>query len=80
MHRRTTVLAALPQPRHAASATADVVASHTGLCGPVLPIEGARTYGSAISTGAVAVFVRFKQPDLARRAVAVPRTVRGLKN
>jgi hypothetical protein len=43
MHRRTTILAALPQPRHATSAVADVVASHRALNDPILPIEGART-------------------------------------
>jgi len=72
MHTRTTVLAALPQPRHAASAVADVAASHTGLRGPVLPIECVRTYAPGISTGAVAVFRAFSTPSTAfrvRRAV-----------
>ena len=55
MHTRTTVLAALPQPRHAASAVADVAASHAGLRSPVLPIECVRTYAPGISTGDVAV-------------------------
>jgi hypothetical protein len=60
MHRRTTILAALPQPRHGESAAADVVASHTGLSILVLPIEGARTHAPAISTGALAVFRAFQ--------------------
>ena len=60
MHRRTTILAALPQPRHATSAVADVVASHGALHGPVLLIEGLRTHVSAISTGALAVFRAFQ--------------------
>ena len=59
MHARTTVPVALPQPRHAALAAADVVASHEGLCRPVLPIEGVRTHVSTISKGGLAVFVRF---------------------
>ena len=63
MHARTTVLVALPQPRHAASAVADVVASHAGLCGPVLPIECVRTHASAISTGSLAVFRAFSTPS-----------------
>ena len=62
MHGRTTVLEALPQPRHAASAAADVVTSHRGLGGAVLSIEGTRTYASTISMGALAVFVRFSTP------------------
>ncbi len=61
MHRRTAVLVALPQPRHAASAAPDVVASHRGLHGSVLSIEGARTYASGIITGAVAVFLHFQR-------------------
>jgi len=68
MHTRTTVLAALPQPRHAASAVADVAASHTGLRGPVLPIECVRTYAPGISTGAVAVFRAFSTPSPAPRS------------
>ena len=65
MHGRTTVLVALPQLKHATPAAADVAASHGGLCGPVLPIEGVRVYASAISTGALAVFRAFQhaQPD-----------------
>ena len=59
---RTSVLLALPQPRHVASAAADRVAAHSALAGPVLSIEGARTYAPAISTGAVAGFVRFSAP------------------
>ena len=50
MHRRTTILAALPQPRHATSAVAGVVASHRALNRAILPIEGARTHASTIST------------------------------
>ena len=34
-------------------------AAHSALDGPVLSIEGARTYAPSISMGAVAVFVRF---------------------
>ena len=60
MHVRTTVLVALPQPRHAASAVADVVASHKGLRYSVLPIEGVRVHASAISTEALAVFRVFQ--------------------
>ena len=60
MHRRTTILAALPQPSHATSAVADVVASHRALNDPILPIEGARTHAPAISTGALAVFRAFQ--------------------
>ena len=56
MHGRTSVLAALPPPRHGESAAADLGASHTGLCIPVLAIEGVRAHASAISTGALAVF------------------------
>ena len=76
MHTRTTVLAALPQPRHAASAVADVAASHTGLRGPVLPIECVRTYAPGISTGAVAVFRAFSTPSPAPRSGFRPRAVR----
>ena len=76
MHTRTTVLAALPQPRHAASAVADVAASHTGLRGPVLPIECVRTYAPGISTGAVAVFRAFSTPSPALRSGRVRRAVR----
>ena len=60
MHRRTTILAALPQPRHATSAAAGVAASHRALNGAILPIEGARTHAPAISTGALAVFRAFQ--------------------
>ena len=59
MHRRTTILAALPQPRHATSAVADVAASHRALNGAILPIEGARTHAPAISTDALPVFRAF---------------------
>ena len=58
-HARTSVLAALPLPRHGESAVADLAASYTGLRIPVLPIECAWTHASAISTGAVAVFRAF---------------------
>jgi hypothetical protein len=74
MHMRTTVLAALPQLRHAASAVADVVASHAGLCGPVLPIECVRTHASAISMGSLAVFRAFSTlspPGAAARPAAL---------
>jgi hypothetical protein len=69
MHRRTTVLVALPQPRHATSAAADVAASHSALNGTILPIEGARTHAPAISTGALDVFRAFQhaQPGLPLR-------------
>ena len=63
MHRRTALLVALPQPRHTASAAADVVASHAGLSGSVLPNEGAQTHAFGISTGPVAVFVRLSAPS-----------------
>ena len=58
-HARTSVLAALPLPRHGESAVADLAASYTGLRIPVLPIECAWTHASAISMGAVAVFRAF---------------------
>jgi len=58
-HARTSVLAALPLPRHGESAAADLAASYTGLRIPVLPIECAWTHASAISMGAVAVFRAF---------------------
>ena len=68
MHRRTSVLVALPLPRHGESAAADLAASHTGLGIPVLAIEGVRAHASAISTGAVAVFRAFQraQPGVDR--------------
>ena len=69
MHGRATVLAALPQPRHAPSAVADLAASHRALIAPTLPIEGARMYAPAISMGAVAVFVRFTAPSRPLAAV-----------
>jgi hypothetical protein len=68
MHGRTTVLAALPQPRHAASAVADVAASHGALNGPILLIEGVRTHVSTISTGALAVFRVSSTPNSAAPA------------
>jgi hypothetical protein len=69
MHARTTDLAALPQPRHVASAAADVVASHRALDEAVLSIEGARTHAPTVSTGALAVFVRFSTPSPGPAAV-----------
>ncbi len=63
LHGPTTVLVALPRPRHAASAVADVAASHGALNGPVLLIEGVRTHVSAISTGALAVFRASSTPN-----------------
>ena len=68
MHTRTTVLAALPLPRHGESAAADLAAAHTGLDGAILLIEGARTHAHGISTGAVAVFRAFQraQPGVDR--------------
>ena len=68
MHRRTTILAALPQPRHATSAVAGVVASHRALNRAILPIEGARTHAPAISTGALAVFRAFQPAQPGPRA------------
>ena len=47
---------ALPLPRHAASAGADLATPHTGLRIPVLLIEGVRAHASTISMGALAVF------------------------
>ena len=83
MHTRTTVLAALPQPRHAASAVADVGASHTDLCGPVLPIECVRTLAFAISTGSLAVFRAFSTlspaPPPTRRPAALVASNRALQ-
>ena len=63
---------ALPLPRHAESAAADLAASHTGLDGAVLSIEGARTRARGISTGAVAVCRAFQraQPGVDRSAHA----------
>ena len=73
MHGRTSVLAVLPLPRHSKSAAADLAASHRALNAFVLLIEGARTYASGISMGAVAGFVRFSvaSPAAPRRS-AVP--------
>ena len=59
MHAWTSVFAALPLPRHAAQAAADLAAKHTALSGSGLPIEGVPAHASAISAGAVAVFRRF---------------------
>ena len=72
-HVRTSVLAALPQPRHAASAAADLVAAHSALDSPILSIETARTYAPAISMGAVAVFVRFSAHAVDRPPRAAQR-------
>lgn len=60
MHGRTSVFAALPLPRHAASAAADLVAARRALDGAVLSIEGARTHAHAIGTGDVPVFCAFR--------------------
>ena len=68
MHERTTVLAALPQPRHAASAAADAEASRRALRAIDLSIEGARTYAPGISTGSLAVFRAFSTPSPAPKA------------
>ena len=51
----------LPLPRHGEPAAADLAASHTGLDGAILSIEGARTHAHGISTGAVAVFRAFQR-------------------
>eukprot|EP01043_Picozoa_sp_COSAG02_P062120 COSAG02_NODE_8493_length_2550_cov_9.317478_4_plen_173_part_01 len=67
MHGRTTVLVALPQPRHAVAAAADVVALHRAPNGAVFPIEGARTCVPTISTGALAVFLCFSASSPAVR-------------
>ena len=71
MHRRTSVLVALPLPRHGESAAADLAASHTGLGILFLPIEGVPAHASAISTGAVAVFRACRRAP--RRSEAGPR-------
>ena len=70
MHRRTSVLVALPLPRHGESAAADLAASHTGLGILFLPIEGVPAHASAISTGAVAVFRACRRRVVRRRARA----------
>ena len=59
MHSSTSVLVALPLPRHGGSAAAELTASHTDLNGAILSIEGARTHARGISTRAVAVFRAF---------------------
>ena len=59
MHSRTSVFAALPLPRHAAQAAADLAAKHTAPGGSDLPIEGVPAHASAIRAGALAVFRRF---------------------
>ncbi len=71
MHRRTTILSALPQPRHATSAGADVAASHIALNGAILPIEGAWTHAPAISTGALTVFRAFQHVQPGPRRVRI---------
>ena len=67
----------LPLPRHGESAAADLAASHTGLDGAILSIEGARTDAHAISTGAVAVLRAFQRAlpgvDRSRRQRAASR-------
>ena len=74
MHARASVLVALPLPRHGESAAADLAASHTGLDGAILLIEGARTHAHGISTGAVAVFRAFQraQPGVDRSRAGAP--------
>ena len=79
MHTRTTVLASLPRPRHAASAVADVAASHAGLRGPFLSIECVRTYAPAISTGALAVFRAFSTLSPRRRPAALVASIEPLE-
>ena len=74
-HVQNSVLWVVPASRHAVSAAERVVASHRALHSTVLPIEGARTYAPAISTGAVAVFRAFQPRSPARRVrVRSPRT------
>jgi hypothetical protein len=68
IHARNRVFSALPQPRHAASAAADVAAPHRALVSTVLSIEGARTYAHTTSMGALAVFLRFTRPARVRSA------------
>ena len=63
MHARTTDFVALPLPRRTQQAAADPEASSTAPGGPDLEIEAARTHGPTISTGVVAVFVRFSPPS-----------------
>ena len=70
MHSRTSVSASQPLARHGASAAADLPASHRAPGAPTLPIKGARIYALGISTGAVAVFVRF-QPAPATEATGM---------
>ena len=74
MHERTTVLAALPQPRHAASAAADVEASHRALHTTDLSIEGARTYVPGIRMGVVVVFRAFSTSSPAPPGRVVARS------
>ena len=56
MHAWTSVFAALPLPRHAAQAAADLAARHIAPSGSDLPIEGVPARAPAISVGASAVF------------------------
>ncbi len=60
MHVRTSVLVVLPLPSHRESAAAVLAASHRPPGTPVLPIDGAWTHASTISTGALAVFRALK--------------------
>ena len=63
-HVANSGFAALPLPRHAASAAADLATTHTALRGSDLPIEGARTHAPTISMGASPVFLRFSALSL----------------
>ena len=56
-------MVAPPPPRHAESAAADLVASHTARSAPNLSIEGVRTYAPGISMGTVDVFPAFSTPS-----------------
>ncbi len=67
-HGRTSVLSALPPPRHGKSAAADLVALRRALDTSILSIEGAWTHAHGIRSGAVAVFVRFRAQPGRRRA------------
>jgi hypothetical protein len=69
MHVRTSVLVVLPLPRHRESAAAVLAASHRPPGTPVLPIDGAWTHASTISTGALAVFRALKT----KRGPVAPR-------
>ena len=82
MHARTSVLSALPQPRHAASAAADLAAAHRALCSLVLSIEGVRTYARAINTKVVPVFRAFQRahPAGSRSSPSTPLSLSGSAN